>query len=429
MKRRINGGMSLAELLIGFFIIASASVIFFQTMHRFRKETTFNSENFLASSLVEKVLEDCYQESELNLHGMQAIGLADAAGKPYSVSTQITDKETVFFSSPAITQASLPELHHALKDNFILSVETEKKTGFYELTAGFKWKAESGKGQAFSSTRVLSFTGEKEVLTTFALALSAVKERIVKDIFSSPGANLEAEVSSIGAQNLLIQVGHIYYACLDWLNSGEFKDKRQQAKSLEVFTDAGSDDYVKCTRIYFEMARDLLHLMLSLKPHISGARTNINFLANIPLPGRFIAESRINRAGLLYRQLRRIFFNCILKVAERYEQQLKKADSQRLQRQMIGRLFNINRILYVNREFSEEIDPGEIVARTGKFLDAMQTYFRDKDASIYRMTDQERSFIDQNKLQESFFMPGLINELFAEIDEFVVVIDKQPLVQ
>ncbi|MDD3147774.1 MAG: hypothetical protein PHD82_10755 [Candidatus Riflebacteria bacterium] len=429
MNWRSKAGMSLAEILIGFLIIVSASVIFFQTMHRFRKDTTFNSENYLASSLIEKVLEDCYQESELNLHGMQAIGLADAAGKPYTVSTQVTDKQTVFFSNPPITVASLPNLHHVLDDNFILSVKTEKKPGFYELTAGFEWKAESGKGRAFSSTRILSFTGDKEVLTSFSMTTDKVKERLVKDLFNSTGSNLEVRVGSIGAQNLLVEVGHIYYPCLDWLNSADFKDRQQQAKSLEVFSDAGSDDYARCSRLYFEMARDLLHLMMSLKPHIAGVKTNISFIANIPLPTRFVAESRVHRAGVSYRQLRRIFFNCILKVAERYEQQLKKADSQRKQRQMIGRLFNINRILHVNREFSEEISSAEIVARTDRFLGAMLNFFRDKDPSIYRMTDQERSFIAQNKLKNNFFMPRLIGELFKEIDEFVVVTDLLPPVQ
>ncbi|EKD82511.1 MAG: hypothetical protein ACD_39C01241G0003, partial [uncultured bacterium] len=65
MKRTENQGFTLLELLVGFFIIASVSVIFFQAMHSFRKESTFNSENYLASSLVEKVLEQCYQESQL----------------------------------------------------------------------------------------------------------------------------------------------------------------------------------------------------------------------------------------------------------------------------------------------------------------------------------------------------------------------------
>lgn len=423
MKRCKNNGMTLIELLIGFFIIASVAVIFFLTMHRFRKETTFNSENFLASSLVEKVLEQCYQESELNLYGMKAIGLTDDAGKPYKISTQIADRETVFFSNPGITSANTPNLHHMVKDNFNLLINSEKKSGFYELTAGFNWTAESGKGQAYSSTRILSYTGEKEVLTSYSMTEAAVKERIVKDIFNSPGGSLESKVSSIGAQDLLIPVGHIYYSCQDWLNSTEFKSRVQKAETLEESSQVGSKDYVKCTKIYFEMARDLLHLMLSLKPHLDAATKNINFLDSIPLPGKFITESRILRGALYFRQLRRIFINCLLKVSERYEQQLEHADSQRNQRLMIGRLFNINRILYVNREFSEEISPNEIVTKVESFLDAMEKSFKEKDPTIFRMTDQERSFISHNKLKANFFTPRLAYELFSEIDKYVVILN------
>ncbi len=416
-------GFSLLELLIGFFLLASVSVIFLQTMHRFRKETAFTSENYLASSLVEKVLEQCYQESLLNPHGMKAIGLADASGSPYEISTSITDKETVFFSHPAITEDLTPDLHHLLKDNYTLSIETEKKDGFYEMVAGLKWKAQSGRGELFSSSRVLSFTGEKEVRTTFDLTDDAVEERLVKDVFSSPGSNLGAELSSVGAQTMLVHVGHVFYACRDWLNDPDFADKLQRAASLEVFTQPGSDEYARCSQLYFEMARDLLHLMLSLQPHSKGATDNISFLASIPLPERFIVESRINRSGLYYRQLRRIFFNCILKLSERYEQQLKYADFQRSQRQMVARLFNINRILYANRAFSEEVSASLIEERYTVFLDAVQVFFKDRDASVCRMAEQERSFIAANRLVENFFVLDLTSKLFKEIDEYVNVLD------
>ncbi|HQB81955.1 MAG TPA: type II secretion system protein [Candidatus Rifleibacterium sp.] len=73
MNQRANRGMTLLELLIGFFLLVSASIIFFQAMHSFKKETTFTSENFLAASLTEKVLEQCYQEADLNPHGLQAM--------------------------------------------------------------------------------------------------------------------------------------------------------------------------------------------------------------------------------------------------------------------------------------------------------------------------------------------------------------------
>ncbi|HAE40533.1 MAG TPA: hypothetical protein DCG57_18155 [Candidatus Riflebacteria bacterium] len=421
--RARDRGFTLLELLIGFFILASASVIFLQTMHRFKNETAFTSENYLASSLIEKVLEQCYQESQLNPHGMTAVGLADAAGSPYEVSTSITDKETVFFAHPPITEDIAPDLHYLLKDNYTLSVETEKKDGYYEMVAGLKWSAKSGKGELFSRSRILAFTGEKEVITSFELSDDAIEERLVKDVFSSPGSNLGAELGSIGARKMLVHVGHIFYSSLDWLKDPSFAARIQQAASLEVFTQPGSDEYAKCSKLYFEMARDLLHLMVSLHPHIKGATDNISFLNNIPLPERFVAESRINRSGLYYRQLRRIFISCILKLSERYEQQLKYADFQRSQRQMVGRLFNINRILYANRAFSEEVSASIIEERYSSFLDAIQVFFKNKDASIYRMAQQERDFIAANRLAESFFVVSLTGKLFKEIDDYVNVLD------
>jgi hypothetical protein len=411
------------ELVIGFFLVTGVSMMFFQVMHRFRKESTFNSENYLASSLVEKVLEQCYQESQLNPHGMKAIGLADADGAPYEVSTGITDRETVFFSNPGITETRTPDLHQVLKDNYVLSVETVREDGFYDVEASFKWKAETGKGQTLSSSRVFSFTGEKEVLTTWSMTDDEVRDRLVKDIFNDPGANLGAKVSSIGAQTMLVHIGHIFYSSIDCLRSPDFKQRLQQAETLEANTQTDSDQFLLCSQLYFDMARDLLHLMMSMQPHIKAAADNISFLPNMQLPERFIAESRIARGGLYYRQLRRIFLNCLLKLSERYEKQLRHADLQKRQRLLVGRLFNINRILYANRAYSEEISPAVIEARYEKLLDITQNYFRDKDPSIFRMAAQERGFIANNSLPQNFFVLRLTGKLFKEIDDYVNVLD------
>ncbi|HNW10344.1 MAG TPA: hypothetical protein PLK58_16175 [Candidatus Rifleibacterium sp.] len=423
MNQRANRGMTLLELLIGFFLLVSASIIFFQAMHSFKKETTFTSENFLAASLTEKVLEQCYQEADLNPHGLQAIGLADADGALYPFSTFVTDRETIFFSNPGITDTETPNLHKLLKENFNLKVSGKKTTGFYEITAGFNWKAASGKGGSLTSTRILSFTGEKEVLTTFALSDAEVKNRLVKDVFNAPGAALGSKVSSAGAEKLLLDIGHIYYTCNDWLNSAEFKDRYQKARSLEIVSSPASEDYEKCTRMYFDLARDMLHLMMSLKGHAEEANKQISFLASVPKPEKYIIESRIERGGLFYRQLRRLLFNCLFRVAERYEQQSKNARSPKHQRQLIIRLFNINRILFANRSFSDEVPATEIESRYRSFITRMQTAFREADPSIFRLADQEKTFITAGNLKDRFFMLKLTGELFATIDKFLTVLD------
>lgn len=423
MKLRYSRGMTLLELLIGFLLLVSASIIFFQAMHSFKKETTFTSENFLAASLTEKVLEQCYQEADLNPHGLQAIGLADADGALYPFSTFVTDKETIFFSNPGITDTDTPNLHKVLKENFSLKVSGDKKAGFYEINAGFNWKAGSGKGSSLAYTRILSFTGEKEVLTTFSLSDTEVKNRLVKDIFNAPGSALGSKVSSAGAEKLLLNAGHVYYTCLDWLNSAEFKDRYQKARSLEIVSSSASEDYEKCTRMYFELARDLLHLMMSLKEHAEEANKDISFLAAVPKPEKYIIESRIERGGLFYRQLRRLFFNCLFRVAERYEQQSKIAESPKHQRQLIVRLFNINRILFANRTFSDEVPAADIESRYRDFITRMQTAFREADPSIFRLADQEKTFITAGNLKDRFFMLKLTGELFTAIDKFMTILD------
>ena len=90
---------------------------------------------------------------------------------------------------------------------------------------------------------------------------------------------------------------------------------------------------------------------------------------------------------------------------------------------MVGRLFNINRILYANRAFSEEISADLIEERYLNFLSSMREFFKDKDHSIFRMTEQESGFIAQNRLKESFFVLDLTEKLFKEIDEYVNVLD------
>ena len=424
MKHKNKTGVTLIEMLIGFIIIGFVSVIFLKTMHTFRKETTFTTENFLALTLSEKVLEKCYQETELNPYGMETIGVADPNGKNYSFSTYITDKETIFFSKPAITKKTAPNLYSMLKDNFNLNITSEKKDGYYELSAGFKWKAKTGQGKAFSSTRILSFTGEKEVLTTFSLSENEVKQKIAEDIYGNKGANIEAQLGISGAYELVTSIGHIFYSCKEYLNSKEFNQKLQQVKSLKRFYQANSKNFQKCTQMYFEISRDLLHLMLSLKPHLSKAKEKMVFLEKLPLPEKFIIESRIEKGGLYYRQLRRIFMNSILKFQERYKQQLNCASTQRQQRRMISRLFNANRILYVNRNFSEEVNSSKIVAQTNEFLNLMKAYFKEKDPSICRLIDQEKCFISGNKLEQKYFVLRLTNELFNEIEEFSNILDQ-----
>lgn len=426
-KRR--SGFTMLELLIGFFIIGACSVVFFQAMHMFRKESLYFSEHYVASGLLEKVLEQCYQETELNPHGVKALGLSDELGNPYSLNTHITDKQTVFFQQPAINPQTMKNLHNMLDDNFILKLDSEQKTGYYEITASFDWEAQYGKGTSQTYCRVLSAPGEKEVMTDLEISDASVEARLVSRVFSSSGTTLSSNLDSIGAQDLLMNVGHIYYNCFDLFASAEFRERCQKAEDDETRYAPHSEEFARCSQMYFEIARDLLHLMVHLRLRIEHvqAESNFAFLNDIQPREKLIAEGLFVRSAQYYQQLRRIFLASIIKLSDRYEQQLNHARTMRDQRAMVAQIFNFHRILYVNRAYCQDVVTVDIAEQRIKmkymrFLSRMVEYFAEKDPAIQRMALQERGYIEANNIEEKYFLPGLLKELFADIEAFANII-------
>ena len=430
MKKRIvfykqgsKTGFSLLELLIGFFILGTASIIFFQTMHKFKKESTFYYEHFVASALSEKVLEQCYQETEINPYGVTALGLSDADGNTVTLETGITDNQTIFFQKPAIDQEKAALLYHLLNDNFTLNVDTELDGNFYEIKTSFNWDAMYGAGKSETYCRILAFPGDKEVLTYLSLSDASVEDRLVSRVFSAPDTMLSENLPSIGAQNLVMNLGHIYYACFDLFSSAEFKNRCAEAESLEVGYSTDSLEYRKCSQMYYELSRDLLHLMFYLKPKLDATRASIDFLGAVPFKERLILEGYKRQVDLYYKQLRRIFLAGVLKLADRYFHLLEHTETFREQRQMVAQIFNLYRILYVNREFCRDVATVSLVdqrikAKYTDFLQKMIEFYEEKDLAIMRMAMLEKTFINSNEIKSRYFVPRLLNELFTEIEEF-----------
>ncbi|HQB84256.1 MAG TPA: type II secretion system protein, partial [Candidatus Rifleibacterium sp.] len=106
MKKR--SGLTLLELTIGMFLIAGAAVIYLQSMQSSKKKNEFYSEHFIASIMAAKVVEACFQETEINPYGIEALGLADENGKPFKFSTMVTEGQTTFFKQPEINKETTP---------------------------------------------------------------------------------------------------------------------------------------------------------------------------------------------------------------------------------------------------------------------------------------------------------------------------------
>jgi hypothetical protein len=280
-----------------------------------------------------------------------------------------------------------------------------------------------GVGKSETYCRILAFPSEKEVLTYLALSDSAVEERLVSRVFSAPDTALSANLGSIGAQKLVMNLGHIYYACFDLFSSADFKKRCADAETLEIGSSPGSDQYAECSAMYYEVARDLLHLMVYLKPRLEEIKAGSDFMEAVPFRERLILEGYRRRAGLYYKQLRRMFLASVLKLAERFEQSLNHAGTLREQRELVGQIFNFYRILYVNRDFCSDVATVSLAdqrirAKYADFLQKMIAFFNEKDSAIKRMAILERSFIASNEIKTRYFVPKLLHELFTEVEEF-----------
>lgn len=421
---RKKTGFSLLEAIIGFCILSSAAIVFFQTVHMFKKETVFYSEHLIAASLQEKIVEQCFQETEINPHGLESLGMADAADDTFKLSTYITDGQTVFFKQPVIDEQNFKSLFEVVNNNFKLGLSTQRQPGLYEVGASFDWSARYGKGNARSFCKVLSVTGKKEVFTSLDLSNLAVEERILQEIFSvadTSVTSLNETLPSIGAQNLVMNIAHIHYACSDLISSTEFLDRCKLARQLETGFSVDSQDYEKCSGMFFDIARDMLHLMMRLQPRIKVINENLGFINQIPLANQATVKTHLTKAAYFYQQVRNVFLASALKLISRYEQQMGYCFNLREQRTIAARIFNLYRIVFLNAAFCKEVitsDSPELRIKNKyfNFIKTIQAYFSDRDPALERMATQEKVFAENNQLKQKHFIPGLINDLFLDID-------------
>lgn len=418
-----RNGFSLVEVVIGFCIIAASSVIFFQTVHLFKKETTFYSEHFIASAMLEKVMERSFQETDLNPHGLKALGLESSDGSISPIESQITDGQSVFFQHPSIDMAKHEQLFSLLNDNnFVLGINATKEKGYFDIVNSFKWQAKYGSGESEAYGRILNFTGEKEVETDIELDDSVVEKLLVKKIYDLDGVSLSSKFNSINACEVAMNTGHIYFTCFELFSSADFQNRCKQLESDALAINPGATGaYAAHTQKYFVFACDLLHVMVAFEPRLKKIHEGLNFIDTLPLREKSIMQGYILKAGSFYQRLRSLFLASLLKMIDRYEQQINSGMLPREQRTFIIRLFNLYRIIYVNREFFNNVvttgqSAERIKSKFQLFLVRMREYFADRDSSIERMAAQERGFINQDELARYYFLPDFTSKLFTEID-------------
>ena len=420
MKRR--KAFTLLEIMIGMLILSGVLIIYMQSMQSSRKKNEFYSEHFIASIMAAKVVESCFQETDINLYGIEALGLVDGDGKSLNFSTPVTDGQTVFFKTPEITDEQYPHLYSMFSKDFMLDINSEKAAKqHFKLDTAFSWKATTGAGKF---NFMCNFPGSvlvKEPHSTFAFPEAKLEKKLVERFFEQKNKNLGTIISSPTAREVALSTGRIYFSVSSLLADKPFTQSFETAEKLAAEPHApNSAKYHQATDIYFNIARDILDLSLYLKPEVERLNRDLDKIDSMDLRTRTRLQVFIKRAGHAVNKLRQIFLISVNEAASRYREQMKSSTSLRHQRLMIEKCLSMHRLMMVSVDFCDGVfvsgDPRSIIrAEYSRLLAELEKFFADKDPSIMRLAAQERKFVQNNQLKERYFVCDLVYQLFAEI--------------
>lgn len=419
---RKRKGFTLLEITIGMFILGGVLVIYLQSMQSSRKKNEFYSEHFIASIMAAKVVEACFQETDINLYGIEALGLVDDSGQSLNFNTPVTDGQTVFFKTPEITEEQHPHLYNMFSKDFMLNIESEKTSKqHFTLNTAFAWKAATGDGKFNFFCNFPGSVIRKEPHSTFAFPEAKLEKKLVERFFEEKDKNLGSIVSSPGAREVALSTGRIYFSVSNLLADKDFTESFAKAEKLAGEPHApDSDKYHQATEIYFNISRNILDLLLYLKPEIERVSRDMNMIDSLNLRNKTRLQVFIKRAGLAVDKLRQIFLISVNEAASRYREQMKSSTSLRSQRLMIEKCLSMHRLMMVSTDFCEGVfengDARSIIrAEYSRLLATLEKFFADKDQSIMRLAAQERKFVQNNQLKERYFVCDLVFQLFAEI--------------
>ncbi len=415
-------GLTLLELTIGMFLIGGAAVIYLQSMQSSRQKNEFYSEHFIASIMAAKVVEACFQETEINPYGVEALGLADSDGKPFKFSTLVTDGQTAFFKQPEIKKESTPFLYNMFQKDFLLNITTDNSsTRHFTLNTAFNWKANTGPGTFNYLCRFPGYAAKKDVQTTYAFPESKLEKKVVERIFEEKNKNLGTIVSSPATREVAMATGRIYFTCVGMMNAPQFKSA---LTSAEEFKDAGhlpgSAKYAEGTQFYFSIARDILDVLVFLQPHIETINKDIETTSSLNLRNRSRLELYIYNSTMGLEEIKKLFLVCVHEAASRYNAMFKAANDNRNQRALIQRCFDMHRLMFVAREFAEGAftsgDAKNIIqSEYYEFIADIEKFFANKDQTILRLAAQEKKFAQGNQLNKRYYACELVYNLFSTL--------------
>lgn len=417
-------GVTLLELTIGLFLIGGVLAIYFQSIQSSKKKNEYYSEHFIASIMAGKVVEACFQETDINPYGIEALGLADSTGKPFKFSSLVTDGQTVFFKNPEISKENNPFLYAKFSNDFTLNIVTEDSSNsYFNVNTGFKWKAATGAGDFSFLCSFPGFALKREAISTFAFPEAQLEKKLVERFFEEKNKSLGTIIPSPTARAVALSTGRIYFSVSTLFSAPQFLNAFARAEKLAAEPHApNSVKYFQATEAYFSIARDLLDLLLYLQPDMEILNKDIKAIEGMNLRTRSRLEVFLSKSGQGLDKMRQLFLICVNEAASRYKAQLQNSDSLKTQRMLIEKCLSMHRLMMVSIDFCADVfksGDGKSIIRSEyyDFLKTVETFFADKDQSIMRLAIQEKKFAEASLLTRRYFTCDLVYRLFSGIAE------------
>lgn len=417
-------GVTLLELTIGLFLIGSILAIYLQSMQASKKKNEFYSEHFIASIMAGKVVESCFQETDLNPFGIEALGLSDDGGTTHKFSSMITEGQTVFFKDPIISKDENKLLYEMFSKDFILNVNTEKnKKSFFTTSTAFNWKASTGQGNFTFQCAFPGSSLKQEAISSFAFPEAQLEKKLVERFFEEKDKSLGAIISSPAAAEVAKSTGRIYFSASALFGAPQIKKAFERIEKARTETYApGTKAYFNTTEAYFSVARDILDLIVFLEKDITRLKNDIKMISSMNLRTRSRLEVFISKAGHSLVKMRQLFLICVNEAASRYRAQLKASDSPKFHRQIIEKCLGMHRLMVVSTDFCDGVFSSENAENIVKseyydFLSTLEKYYSDKETAIVRLAKQEKRFAETGVLTDRYFTCKLVKQLFKLISD------------
>ncbi|MEW6708716.1 MAG: prepilin-type N-terminal cleavage/methylation domain-containing protein [Candidatus Riflebacteria bacterium] len=435
MKHSFKTGFTLVEICVGIAIIAGIATFYVTFISGASKESKFTADHFNAIVLSQKVVEDLIEETAVNPHGFDTLGI-DAGTSNFH---EVTRGSSVFFSfiedrcepwgkiepgsDGMINEKMQPLYENVNKFKFAVSGERLAKTGDYEdrnLIGGkvnFVWNTQTGKGNFSTDGLFFSPATVKKTDLSIAIDQASIDSRIPAAVFGRADKTLPELAAEIGENVETLQaLGRISLISREFLTSNLIKGLKQKVYELESELSgvAASNHYrqydlrKQIAENLYELAKSCFHATAYLQPHFDELMLNGKFK---DITGTGFNPITFQQDLFNYRIIYESFAGYLVQSRYYYysllQSNLATYKGTRSQQQTIQKLIDLYRIVAIIPSRSTGMQEHKA------FVNRLKEWSEGRNPYLYRMLAYEHSLInDKSRWLEKY--PNL-----ARVDEII----------